>query len=299
MKRLFSFLLILILLCSSAFACDSWYTGDFVQVADCKEYISLREEPSTDAAVLERIPLDGVAVYLCHHDDSFAKVLFNGKIGYVMQKYLKNLFSVCERCIPQNLNDEELYNLQIFLTNFTEQGMLSPAGLLHGDSMSDAALVDFAAEHIWFNRQDKLEWGEYANENNVRLDKQHIPEVCLKYFGRMPELFTSDRYDIEGDYLCWQETGGHVPFGFSIVHGAHDMGDGRYRVSFCVYGMGMDWDESVYSMNERSLAHEMPHYFSPVRPYGNAVINVNGGSLMDRSTWTLERLAMDWTWQSL
>lgn len=298
MKRLFSLLLMMALLCSSALACNDWHTGDHLQVVKCKEYISLREKPSTDAKVLDRIPLDGIILYLHTHDDRFVKVLHNGQIGYVMQKYLKNLFSVCEHCIPQNLNDEELYNLQIFLTNFTEQGMLAPAGVLHGDSMTDAALVDFAAEHIWYNRQDKLEWGEYKNENNVRLDKQHIPEVCLKYFGRMPELFTSARYDVDGDYLCWQETGGHVPYGFALVNGADNMGDGRYRVSFCVYGMGMKWDNEVYSMDERSLVHEMPEYFSNIRPYGDAVINVNGGNLMDRSTWTLERLAMDWTWEN-
>ena len=295
MKRLIALALILILLVSSAFACDGWRTGDHVQVVNCREYISLREEPSTEAVVIDRIPLDGVAVWLRPHDETFSKVLYNNQIGYVMQDYLKNFFAVCERCIPQNLNDTELYNLQLFLTNFTEQGMLYPAGVLHGDSMTDAELVDFAAEHIWYNRQDKLEWGEYKNENNVRLDKTHIPEVCLKYFGRGPELFTSNRYEIDGDALCWQETGGHTPYGFAIVNAVQDMGDGRYRISFCVYGMGMGWDEKVYSMNERSLAHEMPAYFNTeVRPYGDAVIHVNGGDLMDRSTWTLERLAMDW-----
>lgn len=299
MKRFFSLLFILAFLGSSALACDSWYTGDYVQTVKCKEYISLREEPSASARVLDHIPLDGISVYLCHHDDIFAKVLYNGQIGYVMQGYLKNLFTVCEHCIPKNLNDEELYNLQLFITNFTEQGMLHPTGVLHGESMTAAELVDFAVEHIWYNRQDKLEWGEYKNENNVRLDKQHIPEVCLKYFNRMPEFFVSARYDIDGDYVCWQETGGHLPCGFAIVNSVHDLGSGRYRVSFCVYGQGMEWDEEVYSMNERSLVHEMPQYCSSVRPYGNAVINVNGGSLMDRSTWTLERLAMDWTWKSM
>lgn len=296
MKRLFSLLLLFALLSSAALACDSWRTGDHMQVVKCEEYISLREEPSTSARVLDHIPLDGIAVYLHTHDNTFAKVLYNGQTGYVMQDYLKNLFAVCENCIPQNLNDEELYNLQLFLTNFTEQGMLHPAGVLHGDSITDAELVDFAAEHIWYNRQDKLEWGEYKNENNIRLYKQHIPEVCLKYFGRMPDFFVSNRYEIDGDFLCWQETGGHVPYGFAIIHGANDMGGGRYRVSFCVYGMGMEWDEQVYSMNERSLAHEMPQYCGNIRPYGDAVINVNGGDLMDRSSWTLERLAMNWTW---
>lgn len=295
MKRLVCLLLVCILLASSALACDTWRTGDHVQAVNCKEYISLRDAPSTKGSVLDRIPLDGVAVYLRSYNEEFDEVLYNGQTGYVMSKYLKNLFAVCERCIPQNLNDTDLYNLQLFLTNFTEQGMLNPAGVLHGDSMADTELVDFAVEHIWFNRQDKLEWGEYGNGNNVRLDKQHIPDVCLKYFGRAPELFVSSRYETDGDACVWQETGGHTPFGFAIVNQAQDMGDGRYRISFCVYGMGMGWDERVYSMNERSLVHEMPEYVgTEVRPYGDAVIHVNGGSLMDRSTWTLERLAMSW-----
>ena len=294
MKRLLCLMLACILLSSSALACDTWRTGDHVQVVRCEEYISLRDEPSAKGTVIDRIPLDGIAVYLRPHDESFAEVLYEGQTGYVMSKYLKNLFAVCEACTDAEITDDIVYNLQIFLTNFTEQGMLWPAGVLHGDSMTDAELVDFAVEHIWYNRKDKLEWGDYKNGNNVRLDKLHIPDVCLKYFGRAPELFVSQRYETDNNYACWQETGGHLPYGFAIIHSLKDMGGGRYRVGFCVYGQGMEWDEKVYSMDERSLAHEMPQYFTELRPYGDAVIHVNGGNLTDRSTWTLERLALSW-----
>lgn len=294
MKKAILLVLASALLCSCALACSGDVLGDWLQAVKCEEYISLRAEPSAGAEVIDRIPLNGIAVYLQPAGDDFVRVLYNGQTGYARNDYLKNMSVVCESCLPQNLSDQELYNLQIFLSNFTEQGMGHPAALLHASSMTDAQLVDFAIEHIWYNRQDKLEWGEYSGGNNVRLSSKHIPEVCLKYFGRVPEDLRPSLHDYEGGCYYWQETGGHVPYGFAAVTGAKDMGGGRYRVDFEVHGMGMDWDSDVHAMSLQTLARERPELCTEGAPRGNAVIDVGNGSLMDRSTWTLERLAMDW-----
>jgi hypothetical protein len=205
---------------------------------------------------------------------------------------------------PNTDFDKELYNVNLFLSNFTEQGMLLPADILEADGMADFELVNFAIEHIWFNRQDYLEWGEYFNGNNVRLSDEYIPAICQKYFGRTPVLIHDVDYDMADNHYYWQETGGHVPLGFANLHSISDMGGGRYRVGFCVYAQGMEWDDDVYSMDERELAHEHPEYFTGsiteygtlYHPRGNAIINVHGGSLSDRSTWTLERLVIDWVY---
>lgn len=294
MRKAILLMMVFALICSAALACSGDVLGDWLQVVDCKEYITLRAEPSTDAEETGRIPLNGIAVYLQSAGNDFARVLYNGQTGYARKDYLKNMSVVCESCLPQNLNDQELCNLQIFLSNFTEQGMGHPAAVLQGSSMTDAQLVDFAIEHIWYNRQDKLEWGEYANGNNVRLSSEHIPEVCLKYFGRVPEELSPSLHDYEGGCYYWQETGGHVPYGFAAVTEAKDMGGGRYRVDFEVHGMGMAWDGDVHAMSLQALAEKRPELCTDDAPRGNAVIDVGNGSLMDRSTWTLDRLVMDW-----
>ena len=302
MKKLLAVGMMIALLCTSALGCEYWTVGDVLEVVNCKEYVTLRSEPDAGSEAIDFIPLGNTAINMGGATEDFTEVMYENRTGYVKSEYLKNRFSVCDGCEGVLLEDDELYNVNLFLTNFTEQGMLYPADVLEAAGMADYELVNFAIEHIWFNRQDYLEWGEYFNGNNVRLSEEYIPAVCQKYFGRTPVLIHDVDYDIANKHYYWQETGGHVPMGFANLHSISDMGGGRYRVGFCVYGMGMEWDDDVYSMDERDLVHSHLEYFNGelnaygtrYNPRGNAIINVHGGSLSDRSTWTLDRLVIDW-----
>ena len=303
MKRIFALFLALALLCGGALACVANCTGDPMEIVNCEEYISLRSEPGTDAEAFDFIPLGGEATYLYSYDEDFAHLLYNGRTGYALRKYLANRQEICRDCAEVELSREERRNLNLFLSNFTEQGMLWPAGVLEAESMDDVQLVNFAIEHIWYNRQELLEWGDYFDGNNVRLSDEHIPAVCEKYFGRTPVLIHDVEYDMADGRYYWQETGGHVPQGFATLTDVRDMGGGRYRVNFRVYGLGMGWEDEVYSLTGDELARSHPEYLNgsvhpasgaKFYPLGNAIVNVNGGSLSDRSSWTLERLALAW-----
>ncbi|MBQ8507769.1 MAG: SH3 domain-containing protein [Clostridia bacterium] len=308
MKRMLgimAFLLALVLLtlvAPSALACEYWYIGDVLEVVNCREYVTLRSEPNADSEAVDFIRLGDTVINMGGAVEGFTEVMYNGRTGYVKNEYLKNSFSLCDDCESVDLSEKERYNVNLFLTNFTEQGMLAPSGVLETASMEDHQLVEFAVEHIWYNRQDYLEWGDFFNGNNVRLSDAYIPAVCQKYFGRTPLLIHDSIYDMADNHYYWQETGGHAPMGFANLFAISHMGGGRYRVSFCVYGQGMEWEDDVYSLGERELAHAHPEYFNgeetiygtKYNPYGNAIINVNGGSLSDRSSWTLERLVLDW-----
>lgn len=58
----------------------TWY-------ADCNEFISLREEPSTAAPVITRIPVNGEMILL-GWDNDFALVNYQGNQGYVLGSYI-------------------------------------------------------------------------------------------------------------------------------------------------------------------------------------------------------------------
>ena len=100
----------------------------------------------------------------------------------------------------------------------------------------------------------------------------HLGGIRLKYYSI---------------WLCLLMTGG-----FALMHDIECVGANMYKVSFCVYGLGYAWDDSVYGIGERALVHEYPEYFSEVRPYGTAVFTAE--DLLDRSSWKLVSLVMDW-----
>lgn len=296
MKKILCMVLCLMLM-TPAMAVEAVKLGDLFEVAYCNEYITLRAEPSTKAEALDRLLLGEDVRYLGSDGHGFARVLtMDGAAGYVLEKYLAPMSATAIAHKDVEWSEQEYYNVNLFLTNFTEQYFASPVGYFDVNAANDAEMVQFAIEHIWFNRQDDLEWGEWGNGSyNVRLSDQYIAPVCEKYFGRAPENLSPLYMDYSGGYYYWLETGGHVPGGFAQASEMVQIGPDSYRVVFSVYGQGMAWDESVYGMGERRLAHEHPEYFSKYQPRGSAVFTVGeGGSLTDRSGWKLKNLCMDW-----
>lgn len=297
MKKIMCLVLCLMMLAGSALAEEAVWFGDWMEVVKCNEFITLREEPSTKAYALDRVPLGAYVRSLGPHDERFHRVLYDGQAGYVLSEYLGRVQTTAV-AYPEVVvyeGTKEAYNIDLFLTNFTEQYFCSPYGYFDVDTASDAELVQFAIEHIWFNRQDRLEWGEWGEGEdayNVRLSDEFIVPACEKYFGRAPENLHPLYMDYFGGYYYWTETGGHVPGGFAQMYDIKRVGADQYKVAFCVYGQGCDWDNSVYGLGERELWRRHPEHFSKYQPRGCAVFTAE--DLLDRSSWKLESICMDW-----
>lgn len=295
MKKVLCLILVLMLAMGAAMAEQTVLIGDVMEVVKCKEFITLREEPSTKAAELDRVPLGELVRVLGTYDEKFTRVLYGGQAGYVLTEYLGDLPRTAIAYGDVNVEEgsEEYYNVNLFLSNFTEQYFMSPAGYFRTDDATDGDLVQFAIEHIWFNRQDDLEWGDWGNGSyNVRLSDESIPAVCEKYFGRVPENLSPLYPDYFGGYYYWTETGGHVPGGFAQMRYIERVGANQYRVTFTVHGVYGDWDESVFAMTSEELYTQHPEYTGSYRPIGSAVFTAK--DLSDRSTWKLDWICMDW-----
>ena len=109
-----------------------------------------------------------------------------------------------------------------------------------------ALLTRFAIDHCWFNRQNRLEWGEYFNYNNVRLPKSQIAPIVKKYFDLDISPSHDPPYmDYKNGYYYWQETGGHTNDGFACLDRVEALGWNRYSVWFNIYGMGEAWTNDM------------------------------------------------------
>lgn len=152
--------------------------GDSAAVTGVKDNIVLRAMPDTEADELAQIASEESVTYLSPEKDGFARVEYDGMRGYVPAG---NLTSQTAHCAAFSITDEERSNINLFLSNFTEQGMMR-----YDESNSeDEELVRFSVWHIWFNQHGRWESGEWGN-NNRRLSDKSIADVAQKYFGRPP-----------------------------------------------------------------------------------------------------------------
>lgn len=60
-----------------------------MRVTNCKEYVSLRAAPKTTARQIDKIPLGAMLYWESETANGFVQVFYNGRYGYVLERYLK------------------------------------------------------------------------------------------------------------------------------------------------------------------------------------------------------------------
>lgn len=294
MKRMILWLLALLMACLTmpAGALAELKLGDTAMIANCNEFASLREKSSTSAKRIAKLNRNTVVNVLGDGIDGFILVEHLGEIGYVHGDYLK-LCENYENCEGETLEltDKQRYNINLFLSNFSEQRMpLYDEGNATNDWWSqdlDAFLLDFAVQHMLFNRPDAFETGDY-NMFEMRLKMDDLDDVAWKYFKKRPSGFGMAPYSYSGDYYYLNPADKRVNGGFVSAYRVDPLGDSRYAVRFSLYGGDCGWEREDCRLTpgEAALKYDRSDI-------GMAVIVVDSdgkmGSLDDRSTWRLER----------
>lgn len=94
MRRVLALVLMILLMCPVALACEEceggavWETGDMLVVSNCREWVSLRSTANTKALRIAKIPLGKQVYFVGYGDNGFAHVYYDGKYGYVLEDYL-------------------------------------------------------------------------------------------------------------------------------------------------------------------------------------------------------------------
>lgn len=279
MKKIIIAMLLLALVCGGAMA---EALGTRMKVVNCNEWITLREDPSKKADSLAQMPLNSENLILLDEDfGDFTKLYYDGQIGYALKKYL----DVAETYTGEelSLDEEQRYNVNVFLSNFSEQYFVGKEGYYTVEDKDLEAAVDFAINHIWFNKQNQLEKGEW-DEFNVRLSANKTVATAEKYLNLEIKDQKSDVFTLKDGYYYWEETGGHVNDGFVCYDKVEKLDETRVGVHFRVYGAGEQWKNKDCYLTPEEVQQK---YWCTQE--GHAVINLDGGDLDDRSSWYLER----------
>lgn len=166
---------------------------------------------------------------------------------------------------PMDLTEDERYEINIFLSNFSEQGFniyneLSQEMITKPFRVHDAEvdqLVQFAFNMYGINIHNELTIMDNGNVQALTFDQ--VSEKVNRYFALAltPEDVAGCGYDISGNYVCKPYAIGESHPEFTIINEMIDNGDGTYSVRFKIYvleesatGGNMVEDKSVYSMTD-------------------------------------------------
>ena len=192
--------------------------------------------------------------------------------------------ALAEEGTPRALTTDERYELGVFLSNFTEQAFTA-----YDAGTSDAALSEFAAMHLWFNRRNAWEQGSWA-QGAFRVSAGELPAVCARFFGRAPANLAPLYLGFDGAYVYRDVEGPGDTRGFACVSEALALGDGLYRVYFGAYGAGETWTNEDCRLRPEQAAKRYAQ--APVYT-GSALIRSRDGSLTDRQAFILLALVID------
>lgn len=285
LKKYCAFFLLLALLASCPFALSENVFPKEYRVYNCNSYITLRESDSTKSAEILKLPLGAGVVAFEEAENGFLYVNYRGETGYALQKYLEEVPMPVGTKVE--ISESLRYDMNLFLSNFTESDLTySSRGVFDLQDTDENILVDFALEHTWFNyASSRIEWGEYANANNVRMKDDHVLEIIDKYFGVTVNSLSPRYADYNPPYYYWCETGGHMPGGFALTDEVTSIGAGRYLVTFSVFGAGDNWDNGDLSLTKEEARSRFPYSYE-----SNGYAIVYASNLLDRSTYKLTRM---------
>ena len=196
------------------------------------------------------------------------------------------LTAACARAEYFGVGDDARKSVNIFLSNFTEQGIWN----FDAEQATDAELCEFAARHIAINRPQWVERGSWSCEGeylNARVSDAHVPQIAQAYTGRTPGQMTSQNTIHVDGYYYFAE-GAPVDIGFACMSAAQTVLNGRIGVYFGCYGQGWGWSKDDCALRPEEAAARYPD--CPVYT-GYAVIDLGEAWLgADRSTWRLVSL---------
>lgn len=193
--------------------------------------------------------------------------------------------------VPMSLSEDEQYEINIFLSNFSEQGFnmynevekVVVTEDFHVDHANVNQLVQFAFEMFDINIWNELSFLDGGDSMALTVDQ--VCDKVNRYFALTltPEDVAACGYAKEGNYVKKPYAVGDSHPEFTIVSEMLDQGDGTYLAKFKIFvleeaatGGNMVADKSVYAMTEAEAnAADGVSYYG----YGKAVVKpyqVNG-----------------------
>ncbi len=236
MKKTILFALALTIIAQgAAYAESDMLVGAMAVVMPSDQPVYLLAEPTDTAETLCEIPAKAKVTVLAEVDQTYTRIHFDGRRGYVPSAALDMVVSLGGLSVWKMTTAAQRENLNGFLTAFTavDFAALSGAAFYLTDT-SAPALAAFAARRISLDAPDKIERSACPGDMNASLPISELDPVVLRYFGVRIENLGSDTYS-------WSEADTVLSGNTAALTNIIDMGGGQYALYFNV----LDWDGSA------------------------------------------------------
>ena len=241
------------------------------RIFNAQDGAALTIEPSADSQLIASIPENAQVTIIGETDNGYGYVNYEGQSGFVPFENLDIGMTSGGLSIKSQLSDADWKAINAYLSVFTQAhlGYYYTGGVFKAAEASDAQLVEFYIEYMWFNAYESVEWGEYEQDTNARISDKGAAELLEKYFGRTGVDVSQTLYCkwMDGWYY-FQETGGRMSGPFALSDNVIDFQNGTFGVYFCTYGPAEAWDEQSLSLTQQEAQNRYPYG----QGYGYAII---------------------------
>lgn len=175
------------------------------------------------------------------------------------------------------LDPQTQYNINIFLSNFSEQGFNEwEGGRFYADTAQASQLLDFVSTYMFINT-DTRDYDLTEDYCNMCIPLDRINERLNRFFGRSVTLAdgASCGYLVQEDCICFPYGVGASHPELTVVEELTAQSDGSYKASFRIYTAessstgGNMVDKSYYYLDSLTAAQ---HWDLSYHARGEAVV---------------------------
>ena len=134
------------------------------------------------------------------------------------------------------LNPEQIRNLNVFLSNFSEAHL----NYYNSNNPDADRMISFAFTHNLINNRDSI----WYSDGNMGISADRVDETLNKYFDYTIPRQATNKWGFDGKNYFTRGASGEAYAYFSVLNSLYDMKDGTYGVTFNTYMLGYG-DEEV------------------------------------------------------
>lgn len=147
-----------------------------------------------------------------------------------------------------SFNGEERYQINVFLSNFSEQSFKSYP-------CSDREMVDFGFIYAKINNREVF----YSKDGYYCVDKVNMDSILKRFFGKTANIPSADNYMHYSDGTYYFPAADGESYAYcSFATNMVSLGNGTYQVEFAVYGNVNPHDSmsAFYRMTPSQAAYD-------------------------------------------
>lgn len=219
---------------------------------NCDNFVRLRAEPSTESSILANVAYSEKVGFIEQADNSFYKVNYNGKIGYVHSDYLTNdRTKVVTKSQYLNEYADVLENALKSVQSDIDTGF--ELAYINSDSIPElvynVSSSHSSGAHVY----------TYVNGELTKLYCCSSPDYDIEEFGQFGHMYYSEKKNLVIDYYMNQ---GCISFGVhKIEYDELVLLDFFKDLSFSEFNNGDD-----FYINDKSVSEST--YWNTLKKYG-------------------------------